>query len=275
MNVKTGEVAAAKGGNAQTLRLWLERLGSGFERAASILVVLLVWEVLPRAELIDRFILPTFSDVISGLAGLFITGEMFKHIAVSFGRAFTGFIAAVSFSIILGIFMGWFKRLERYVNPLLELGRNTPILALYPVFIMFFGVGEVSKVAIIFWGTIWPILLNTIGGVKNVDPLLIKSARSMGISLFPLFRKVILPAATPAIITGLRLSATTSILILVAAEMLNANAGLGFMIFYNETKYKIPEMYSGIITLSILGFLINYLLIALENRLTRWKEQAN
>lgn len=264
----------AKDRDKRPLRLWLGRLGSGLEKTAAILAVLLIWELIPRVGLIDRFVLPTFTDTLKGAAGLGITGELFKHIAVSLQRAFYGFILAVGISVPLGIFMGWFKRLERIMNPLLELGRNTPVLALYPVFILFFGVGEVSKVAIIFWGAIWPTLLNTVYGVKNVDPLLIKSARSMGVSVFTLFRKVILPATTPSILTGFRLSAAVAILILVAAEMLNANAGLGFMIFYYESRYQIPEMYSGIILLSILGVLVNYLLLTVEKRLTRWKEQV-
>ncbi len=264
-----------KGGYARLLGQRLAGLGAIAAKTAPILAVLLIWELAPRIGLADPFVLPAFSKVIQGLIRLSLKGEMLRHIGASLERAGGGFALAIGFSIPLGIFMGWFKKLERIVNPLLELGRNTPVLALYPVFILFFGVGEVSKVAIIFWGTIWPTLLNTIGGVKNVDPLLIKSARSMGVSIITLFRKVILPAATPSILTGLRLSAATAILILVAAEMLNASAGLGFMIFYYESRYEIPEMYSGIILLSVLGVAVNYLLTTLEKHLTKWKEQIN
>lgn len=262
-------------GNVRRWEWGLEWLGAVAVKVVPILAVLLIWEMAPRIGLVDPFVLPSFSKVLQGLTGLIMKGEMPRHIAASLERAGSGFALAIGFSIPLGVFMGWFKRLERIVNPLLEMGRNTSVLALYPVFILFFGVGEVSKVAIIFWGTIWPTLLNTIGGVKNVDPLLVKCARSMGVSTLTLFRKVILPATIPSILTGLRLSAATAILILVAAEMLNANAGLGFMIFYYESRYEIPEMYSGIILLSILGVLVNYLLSALEKYLTKWKEQIN
>lgn len=253
--------------------IWMERVGHGLRKTIAIAVFLLLWELLPRLHAIDPFFLPPFSEVIEALWVLTASGEMLKHVEVSLQRSFTGFIMAVSISIPLGIIMGWFQKFEGIVDPLLQVFRNTSALALFPVFILILGLGEVSKTAIILWGAMWPTLLSTIGGVKNVEPLLIKSAKSMGISQFNLFRKVILPAAAPSILTGLRLSATSSILILVAAEMLGANAGLGFLIFYAEQKYAIPEMYVGIVSISLLGFTVNYLLVALEKRFTRWKEQ--
>jgi NitT/TauT family transport system permease protein len=118
----------------------------------------------------------------------------------------------------------------------------------------------------------WAILLNTISGVKNVDPLLIKSAKSMGATRLSLFFKVILPAAFPSIFVGIRLSATTAILLLIATEMMGANQGLGFLLNDSEVKYLIPKMYGAIITMTILGFILNYILVAFEKRITRWKE---
>jgi NitT/TauT family transport system permease protein len=224
--------------------------------------------------LVDPFLLPPFSDVIESLGRLTGSGEMLKHIAGSLKRSGLGFFIAVTFSIIMGLIMGWFKRVERVMNLLLEAGRNTSTLALYPVFILVFGLGEVSKVAIITWGAMWPTLLNTINGVKNVDLSLIKMARSMGISKTGLFFKVLLPTALPSIAVGLRLSAASSLLILVAAEMLGSNKGLGFMTFYYQERYAIPEMYGGIISISIIGLIINILMVKLEKRMTIWKERA-
>lgn len=247
--------------------------GSFFEKTIVIILVLLVWELLPKAGLVDPFLLPPFSDVIKALVELIKSGELLKHILASFERSFSGFLLATAFAVPMGIFMGWFKRVEWIANPLLEVGRNTPVLALYPVFILFFGLGETSKLAIIIFGTLWPILLNTIQGVKDVEPILIKSARSMGVSQLTMLRKVVLPSATPSIITGLRLGASNAILLLVAAEMLNANAGLGFMIFYYENNYAIPFMFSGLITLAFVGVLVNYLLVRVEKKFTRWKQE--
>lgn len=243
------------------------------ERVLGIVLVLLVWELAPRLELIDSFLLPPFSEVIQSLFKITASGEIFKHFSVSISRSVTGFFIGIAIAIPLGIFMGWYSKLEEVVDPLVQACRNSSVLALYPVFLLFFGLGETSKMAIIIWGTIWPSLLNTISGVKNTDPLLIKAARSMGVSKLTLLYKVIAPSALPSILTGVRLSAASSILVLVAAEMIGANAGLGFMIFYFQERYAVPEMYAGIITMSLLGVTVNYLLVALEKRLTGWKEK--
>jgi NitT/TauT family transport system permease protein len=138
--------------------------------------------------------------------------------------------------------------------------------------VLLLGIGETSKIAVITWAVVWSVLLNTIGGVKNVDPQLIKSAKSMGISNLSLFTKVIFPGALPSIYTGVRLSATTSILVLIAAEMLGANTGLGYLLYLYQSNIKIPEMFSVIITLALLGLVTNYSLVILEKRLFRWKE---
>jgi len=254
-------------------KLPFELLTNTLEKVFGIVLVLLVWELTPRLELIDPFLLPPFSDVLQSLFTLVTTGEIFKHFSISITRSVTGFIIGIGVAIPLGVFMGWYDKLEEVVDPLVQACRNSSVLALYPVFLLLFGIGEVSKMAIIIWGTIWPALLNTISGVKNTDPLLIKAARSMGVSKLTLLYKVIAPAALPSILTGIRLSAASSILVLVAAEMIGANSGLGFMIFYYEERYAVPEMYAGIITMSLLGVTVNYLLVALEKRLTGWKEK--
>ncbi len=252
----------------------IEYVKKAITKVLAISLFLFLWEIIPRLSLVDRMYLPPFSEVIAAFIKLVFSGDLFIHIGSSLKRSVTGLFIAVIIAIPLGIFIGWFKKFEKIIDPLLQVFRNTSTLALFPVFILVFGLGELSKVAIILWGTLWPTLLNTISGVKSVDPLLIKSAKSMGASNFVLFRKVVLPAAVPSIITGFRLSAATSILVLVAAEMLGANSGLGFLIFYSEQKYDIAEMYSGILMISVLGVMINYLIVALERRLLVWKEQG-
>ena len=154
----------------------------------------------------------------------------------------------------------------------MELFRNTAALALLPVFILLLGIGEVSKISIVLYACTWPVLLNTISAVKNVDPLLIKSARSMNISSFKLFCKVILPASVPTIFTGIRMAGTGAILVLIAAEMIGAKAGLGYFITYSQYNFLIAEMYAGIITIALLGLLINYGLSGAERYFSRWKQ---
>ncbi|MEA4924995.1 MAG: ABC transporter permease [Syntrophomonadaceae bacterium] len=251
-----------------------EKIMDVFEKSIAITSVALLWQLLPSYGFVDTFLLPPFIRVLEETGQLFLTGEMFEHLAASLTRSCIGFIIAIGFSIPMGFLMGWFKRCEHIADPLLQIGRNTSTLALYPVFMLIFGIGEVAKVAIIVWGTIWPTLLNTISGVKNVDPQLVKQARSMGASKRTLFLKVVFPVALPSIVTGLRLSASTALLILVAAEMIGANKGLGFMIFYYQGRYVIPLMFGGILVMAVLGSIINYLLVRLEKRVTFWREDV-
>ncbi|MDR3229897.1 MAG: ABC transporter permease [Synergistaceae bacterium] len=241
------------------------------KRTLAIFIFFAVWEALPRSGIIDPFFLPPLSVVIRTIYGMVVDGELFTHLAASLKRTLTGFTLGFLVSVSLGLMIGWFRPMEKFLDPLLQAFRQTSALALFPVFILFFGIGETAKIAIIYWGVQWPILLNTTAGVKNVDPLLIKAARSMAASNLTIFFRVVLPASLPYIFTGARLSATTSILILIAAEMVGAKAGLGFLVFDAQQKFEIPRMYAGILLMSLLGFTANYLILSLERRYTSWK----
>ncbi len=166
--------------------------------------------------------------------------------------------------------MGQIPAVERALDPILQLFRQTSALALYPVFILLMGLGETSKVFVIFWATLFPVLLATIGGVKQVDRKLIEMAESYGASRLTVFRRVVLPASVPSIFVGLRLSATTALLLLIAAEMIGANKGVGFQVMNAQFNFQIPLMFAAIFLLAFLGLAANALLVALQNRLCRW-----
>lgn len=253
----------------------LKKLKIAYQNSIAIIFILGLWEILPAAGLINPHSLPPFSDVVESLLGLTLSGRIFQHMFASLSRSFVGFILAIAFSVPLGFITGWFKRAERIGDPLLQFFRNTPSLALYPLFILIFGLGEFSKFAIIFWGTLWPILINTTEGVRSIGDIHIKAARTMGAGQLAMFRKVLFPAAFPSIITGLRLGAARSILVLVAAEMLGADKGLGYLVFDSQYRYEIPEMYAAIIVLVLIGLVTNYLLVHFERRITRWKEAVH
>lgn len=242
-------------------------------RGLAVIIALILWELLSRIGVINAAFLPAPSQVIITLGELAASGELAKHLSISLQRALSGFLLAAIVGIGGGLLIGRYTAIERFIDPLLQSLRQISALALFPVFILFLGIGEESKTAIIFWAAQWPMLLNTISGVKNVDPILIKSARSMAASDSVLFRKVVLPAAIPSIITGMRLSATVSILVLVAAEMIGAKAGLGFLIISAQYNFEVDTMYAAIVALAILGLVVNYALVGLERRATRWKDQ--
>lgn len=243
----------------------------------SIVLVLLalLWEIAPSSGLVDPAFFPPFSDVIRALWDLILSGELFHHFAASMIRSLSGFSLALVIAIPLGLAIGWYPLARELLNPVLELFRNTAALALLPVFMLVLGIGETSKIAIVLFACTWPILLNTIAAVGNVDPLLIKSARSMNISSFKLFLKVILPASVPTIFTGIRMAGTGAILVLIAAEMVGAKEGLGYLITYSQYNFQIPEMFAGILTIALLGLLINQGLSVIERKFSRWKQQVN
>ncbi|AEH08212.1 MULTISPECIES: ABC transporter permease [Protofrankia] len=264
---------------AASRRSWLPRAGriaGGISRrVVGILILLAAWETLPRLGVVDRVFLPPFSEVADEWVVLLRGGDLWEHTSASLTRAASGFAIAIAIALPLGLLIGWFRLAAQFLNPVLEVFRNTAPLALLPVFVLIFGLGETSKIAIIVYACVWPVLLNTISGVQGVDPLLVKSARSMGLPSVRLFQKVILPAAVPTIFTGVRLAGAYAILILVAAELVGAQAGLGYLINYAQSNFAIPEMYAGIITVSVVGLIINQGLLALERRFTRWRITSN
>ena len=247
---------------------WLQKI---LKQSAVIVLLLVLWEVAPRIGLVDPVFFPPISAVAVGWWGLVTSGELFEHFQASMYRSVIGFGLSLVIAIPLGLIIGWFPLAKDLLNPLLELFRNTAALALLPVFILLLGIGEVSKIAIVLFACTFPILLNTINAVQNVDPLLIKSAKSMGLPSYKLFYKVILPASIPTIFTGIRMAGTASILVLIAAEMVGAKEGLGSLINYAQMNFQIAEMYAGIITISLLGLVLNYVLVSLEKRFSAWK----
>ncbi|MEG3635196.1 ABC transporter permease [Micromonospora palythoicola] len=245
--------------------------GRVLHRTAALLTLALVWEAAPRLGVVDRVFLPPLSEVLVGWTALLRSGQLAEHVGASLTRSLTGLGLAVLTAIPLGLLIGWYRPLAELLSPLLEVFRNTAALALLPVFVLILGLGETSKIALVLYACSWPILLNTIAGVKGVDPLLIRSARSMGLNHLRLFQKVILPAAVPTIFTGVRLAGAYSILVLVAAEMVGAKAGLGYLINYAQYNFAIPDMYAGIITISAIGLVVNQLLVAVERRFSTWR----
>lgn len=246
-------------------------LGGWLWKIASLVAVFGLWELLPRVGAVDPVWFPPLSAVIAVMWQMLRTGELQNHIAGSLMRSLVGFALAAAVAVPLGLSIGWYARVRSFLTPALEFFRNTSALALLPVFILFLGIGEASKIGIVTFACFFPILLSTIAGVKSVDPMLIKSARSLSLSAPAIFTKIILPSAVPSVFTGFRLAAQSSILVLIAAEMVGATRGLGYLINYAQFNFLIPKMYAGILTIALIGLAINQLLVAGERRLSRWR----
>jgi NitT/TauT family transport system permease protein len=241
----------------------------------SILLFLAVWELAPRAGgLLETFIAPP-TVVARSLIELFQSGNLAGHVAISLSRAASGFGAAAAVGIPLGFLLsGGFRTFERLVNPVLRLLGQVNPFSLFPLFILLFGIGEFSKGAMIFWVSLWPILFNTINGVKEIDPLLVKSARSMGTGLVTLFFRVILPASSPGIFHGLKMGSSTAFFMLIAAEMIGASRGLGWMVWNAQINFQMPQLFAATVLISALGILLSFVVGALEARFTGWKQKS-
>jgi NitT/TauT family transport system permease protein len=255
--------------------VWRKKLGVALYGLPLVIAFFIVWEIAPLTGIVSPIFFPPFSKAAVALKTLILSGELFGHIGVSLQRSLTGFALAVVVAVPLGFLMGRYSRLEKITDLMIQGLRNTPHFALLPVFIMVLGIGEASKIAITFLAAIWFLLINTISGVKHVDPLYIKAAKSMGTSDTDLFIKVILPASIPSIVAGARLGVKSSLMAVIGAEMLAAKSGLGFFIQNSHLMYRIPEMYAGILALSIFGLLINYLLVWFEKSATPWNESTH
>ncbi|RWP34797.1 MAG: ABC transporter permease [Mesorhizobium sp.] len=257
-------------------------LGADFPRMANRTVIrflsrygiliafLAIWQVSSSAGWVNAAVLPPVDTIVSALWNGLAGGTLLGDIAISVQRAGLAFAAAVAVAIPLGLFMGQVRAVETALDPILQVFRQTSALALYPVFILLLGLGEASKVFVIFWATLFPLLLNTISGVKQVDPKLLEMARVYGATRLTAFRRVVLPGAVPSIFVGLRLSATTALLLLIASEMIGANKGIGFQVMNAQYNFQIPLMFAAIVILAGLGLIANQALVSLQRRLCRW-----
>ncbi|GGI43838.1 ABC transporter permease [Paenibacillus marchantiophytorum] len=205
------------------------------------------------------------------MAGMLANGSLLTHTLASLQRVLLGFLLAFSLALPLGIAMGTWTWLRNALSPLIELIRPIPPIAVIPLAILWFGIGEMSKLFIIVFGALFPILLNVIGGVSQTEVLHIKAAQSLGASRFHIFYYVTLRAAIPNIVIGMRSGISMAFICLVGSELIAANAGLGFLIQEGRSLYKTDQVIVGMIAIGLVGLTINRLLIALENQLIRWK----
>lgn len=265
-NPRQEEAARAKGASLRRTRTLA--VGRG---AAGIATLALVWEVAPRVGLVDAYSIPPLHVVLQEWWSMLLDGELWKHVSASLTRSAIGFALAIAIAIPLGAAIAWYRPVREFFTPVLELFRNTAALAILPVFMLILGLGETSKIAIVLYACFFPILLSTIAGVASVDPQLLRSARVLGLSPVQTFRKVAFPAAVPTIFTGIRISGAAAILVLIAAEMIGATAGLGFLINYAQFNFLIPKMYAAILTTTFIGVAVNYGLVALERRFSQWR----
>jgi ABC-type nitrate/sulfonate/bicarbonate transport system permease component len=241
-------------------------------RLASISGFIALWEAIARAGVFTPVLLPPPSAVLLAARDMLVGGILLPNIAASLLRVCAGFLLATAIAVPLGILCGWYRTLFNIVDPIVELFRPIPVLALLPLAILWFGIGESSKIFLITYGAFFPIFINTMSGVRFVDPVFVQAAESLGATRLQIFRRVILMAAMPDIATGLRLGLGFSFLTIVAAEMIASQRGLGYLIVDTQLTFQTDRTLVATLMFGILGFLMGMLLLKLERVLLRWKK---
>ncbi len=234
-------------------------------------VVIGLWELGSQSGLIDKLILPAPSEALQALLELIETGNLWKHLGASLQRLIVGWTAGTILGIGMGLAIGLFSYVRAGAQPLVSAIFPIPKIALLPLFIIWFGIGEGSKIATILFGTFFPTVIATYGGVDNVDRTLIRMAQSFGVSWSSIVRKIIIPGAMPAILSGFRISIAIAIVLLVAAEMIGAEFGVGAYILLAGSLVATDQLIAGVALLSALGLIIAWLIGKAESYLLRWR----
>jgi NitT/TauT family transport system permease protein len=232
-----------------------------------IIAFILLWEVLSRTRLINPVFFPAPSVILETIWRMLGTGEMIKHARVSLMRAVPGFLLASALGIPLGLFLGtWFKPQVRYFELPLEVFSQLNPFLLFHILILFMGIGEAPKITIVFWTCLWPITFSSMNGAGSVSPLLIKAGRAFGLGNLGLFKKIILPGASPLIFAGLQLGMGYSMFMLIAAEMMGASSGLGFLTLNSQETFQLKKMYAAVVVIALLGLVLDFIIYSIGKR---------
>ena len=247
-------------------------------RLGAVVAFLGLWSVLSGLvvafELFNPIFLPGPWLVLGSLGELAAKGQLWSHVAATLERVAVGFATGAALGVGLGLAAGHLRAVRDVVEPVIELVRPIPPLAVLPLFIVWVGIGEPSKIGFITYATFFPIFLTTVTGVRQIDPLLLRAAQSLGAGGLRLFLRVILPAALPDILTGLRLGVALAFFVIVISEFIGAEHGLGYLINDGRNFFLVPQMLGAAVVLGLLGYAGNSLVRLLERRLTRWQHPA-
>jgi sulfonate transport system permease protein len=240
-------------------------------RWLSPILLLLIWEGASRVGLIPEHILAAPSAVIATLIGMIRSGELPSNLIVSFGRVASGLAIGVSLGVGLGLVAGLSRQGEALLDPLMQIKRTIPVVALAPLFIVWFGIGETPKIALIAFATLFPVYLNLYNGIRGVDKKLVEGALSFGLNQRQLIIHVILPGALPSLLVGLRYALSIAIVLLVIAEQINASAGLGFLINNARDFMRTDIIVVCLMVYALLGLSADLLIRIVEARTLAWR----
>jgi len=244
-------------------------------RAGAVVAFLLVWSLASGLVVLGNLFNPIFLAgpwrVLGKVAELAATGQLWGHVAATVERVVVGFATGALLALALGLPAGHFPVVRNLLEPIVEILRPIPPLAMLPLFIVWVGIGETSKIAFITYATFFPMFLTTVHAVGRVDPLLLRAAASLGARRTPLFFRVVLPAALPELLTGIRLGVALSFFVIVISEFIGAEEGLGYLINDGRNFFLVDQMLGAAIVLGLLGYAGNALVVRLGRRWLRWE----
>jgi ABC-type nitrate/sulfonate/bicarbonate transport system permease component len=247
-------------------------------RVGAVLAFLALWSLASGLVVLLQLFNPIFLAgpwlVLGKLLQLALNGQLWGHVAATLGRVAVGFTTGAVLALGLGLLAGQLRPVRSLVEPIVEVLRPIPPLAMLPLFIVWVGIGETSKIAFITYATFFPVFLTTVHAVQQVDPLLLRAARSLGARRAQLFLRVVLPAALPEILTGIRLGVALAFFVIVISEFIGAEQGLGYLINDGRNFFLVPQMLGAAIVLGLLGYAGNALVMLLGRRWLRWERPA-
>ncbi len=243
-----------------------------FIRYSPLLIIALAWELAPRLGLVSDTLLPPFSSILIDGASLFRTDEIYHHIAASLFRAFSGLGIAILFGIPAGTLMAFYKPVRIVLNPIVQIFYPMPKSALIPVMIIWLGIGSASKIVLIFLGCMLPVVISSYNGARGVDQVYIWSARSLGATDREILWEIVLPAAMPTILNGIRTALAICFVLLVSSELLISTEGLGYLIGLLGENGVYTKMFAVIFIVIAMGFSADRLYLAVSRRMLVWLE---
>lgn len=253
-------------------RSWLSYIPNPLHAWIIPVILIVVWEGAAALQYISPRLLPAPSLIVKQFFLLVQSGEFFEHLAISSYRAGLGFVLGSLAGLLIGVFTGLGKLVEKTLDPSLQMLRTIPLLSLIPLFILWFGVGEFSKVLMIALGAFFPVYVNTFLGIRSVEVRLYEVTKILQYTRLQLITKLIIPAALPNILLGIRLALGVSWLVLVVAEMMGTSAGLGYMIQDARAYSQTDKVFVGIVMFAVIGKLTDSLTKLLERRWLRWRD---
>jgi NitT/TauT family transport system permease protein len=236
--------------------------------------LLLVWEGAARASPKLQFYLPPVSEILAALFRLGFSGQFAAHILATLTRFLQGYLIASVIAVSSGVVLGYFRLANAVFSTVIEFLRPMPSVAIIPVAVLTLGIGDAMIIAVTVYASLWPILVNTMDGVRNIEPTLLHTARTFGLGRLAILSRIVLPGAVPFVVTGLRISLSIALILVTTAEMIAGSRGLGFFILDEERSFNSRNMYAGVIVVAALGYTFNRLFLLLERKALGWRRGA-